>query len=99
MKTTVRNASCKIYTFEDMEIYIIDDQETANVYIKNPDEPIEMYFIFAVESKDIKAIDIEQLHNNGYFDINSDVVEDEIDYMLFKAQMNTLKNEPEEETK
>lgn len=95
MKTTVRNASCKIYTFEDMEIYIIDDRETANVYMKNPDEPIEMYFIFAVASKDIKAIDIEQLHDNGYFDEYSDEVEDEIDYML----MNTLKNDPEEETK
>lgn len=68
MKTTVRNASCTIYTFEDMEIYIIDDRETSNVYKKSLDDDSKLIFVFGVESKNMKDLDIEQLHENGYFD-------------------------------
>ena len=72
MKMTVRNASFKIYTFEDMEIYIIDDRETANVYKKSLDDDSKLIFVFGVESKNMKDLDIEQLHDNGYFDIEEE---------------------------
>ena len=68
MKTTVRNASCTIYTFENMKIYIIDDRETADVYKKSLDDDSKLIFVFGVESKNMKDLDIEQLHENGYFD-------------------------------
>ena len=72
MKMTVRNASFKIYTFEDMEIYIIDDRETANVYKKSLDDDSKLIFVFGVESKNMKDLDIEQLHDTGYFDIEEE---------------------------
>lgn len=68
MKTTVKNIKYTIYTFEDMEIYIIDDRETANVYKKSLDDDSKLIFVFGVELKNMKDLDIEQLHDNGYFD-------------------------------
>lgn len=68
MKTTVRNARCKIYTFEDMEIYIIDDRETADVYMKRLDDDSNLIYEIGVKSKHIKSLDIERLHEIGYFD-------------------------------
>lgn len=68
MKTTVKNIKCTTFTFEDIEVYLIDDSETARIYKKDIDNDETIAFVFGVKSKDIGSIDIEALYKNGYFE-------------------------------
>ena len=70
MKT---NATIETYNFDDMTIKVITDPEEANVYLEIGSNLI---FAFGVATKDAGEIDIEALHENGYFDI-MDVPEEE----------------------
>ena len=73
VKTMKTNATIETYTFDDMTVKVITDPEEANVYLEIGSNLI---FAFGVAAKDAGEIDIEKLHENGYFDI-MDVPEEE----------------------
>lgn len=53
------------YAFDDMTIKVIIDPDKAEVY---KEITTGLFFVFAVDRKDLADIDIEALHENGYFD-------------------------------
>ena len=61
------NMTAMVYKFEDTTIYTITDRERMTVYKKNKEGTLLRY-IFAVSAEDAGEIDIEALHDNGYFD-------------------------------
>lgn len=61
------NMTAKVYEFEDTTIYTITDRETMTVY-QQSEEGTLLRFVFSVAAKDAGEIDIEALHDNGYFD-------------------------------
>lgn len=66
MKAQKKNLTATVYTFQDTTIYTITGPETMTVYQKGDGELLE--FIFAVDARDADKIDIEALHDNGYFE-------------------------------
>lgn len=61
------NALIKTYEFDDMTIVVITTlfEKMTNVYVK-VEENLE--FVFGVDEKDAGPLDIDALHENGYFD-------------------------------
>jgi len=61
------NANIQTFEFDDMTIIVITVQfvKMTSVYVK-VEENLE--YVFGVESKDADKLDIEALHENGYFD-------------------------------
>lgn len=64
MKTPIHTY---IYTFQDMKIYTVNDGKTMTVYKQNEEEE-NLEFLFSVLSEKAGEVDIEALHENGYFD-------------------------------
>lgn len=61
------NMTATVYEFEDTTIYTITDRERMTVYQKS-EEGTLLRFVFSVAAADAGEIDIEALHDNGYFD-------------------------------
>ena len=61
------NMLAMVYEFEDTTIYTITDRERMTVYQKDEEETL-LRFVFSVSAEDAGEIDIEALHDNGYFD-------------------------------
>ena len=61
------NANIQTFEFDDMTIIVITAQfeKMTNVYVK-VEENLE--FVFGVDAKDADQLDIDALHENGYFD-------------------------------
>lgn len=64
MKKT--KATARIYTFDDTTIYTITTADTMTVYRK-PETGDLLEFVFAVDAATAGEIDIEDLHDCGYF--------------------------------
>lgn len=60
-------ATARIYTFDDMKIYTIRTEKVMTVY-KEPEDGILLRYWFSVQAEAADEIDIEALHENGYFD-------------------------------
>lgn len=65
MKTTDLNYT--IYSFNDMDVYTFKSGNVVNIYVKYPQDDEKMYFSFGVDEKDFEGVDIEKLHEVGYF--------------------------------
>lgn len=54
-----------VFNFDDMSIIVLKDKATAEVFVEvNSD----LIYVFGVAASDFEQIDIEALHENGYFD-------------------------------
>lgn len=63
---TKTTAKTTIYTFEDMNVYVIDNGTYFDCYIENGAESNNLIFTFGGFSKDLNEIEIEALYENGY---------------------------------
>lgn len=53
------------YAFDNMTIIVLIDETSAEVYF---DGLWGLLYVFSVSASDYKQIDIDALHENGYFD-------------------------------
>ena len=61
-----------IFNFDDISIVVLKDNSNAEVYVEVNSN---LMYVFGVAAPDFKQIDIEALHEIGYFDnfINEEV--------------------------
>ena len=69
-----------VYTFEDMDVYTIDDGKEVSVYVKYSDDDSAMYYSFGVAVENFGQLSIEALHDNGFFD-DLDYCQEAADFM------------------
>ena len=54
-----------VFNFDDMSIIVLKDKSTAEVFVE---VNLNLMYVFGVAAPDFEQIDIEALHENGYFD-------------------------------
>ena len=53
------------YEFDDMTIFVLIDNATAEVFVEVNSN---LMYVFGIKAQTFKEIDIVTLHENGYFD-------------------------------
>lgn len=54
------------YDFKDMKVIVLDDEEgITNVYVEVAGD---LRYVFGTDTAGFDKVDIEALHDNGYFD-------------------------------